>query len=107
MKKNRDPNVFPDPDMYRPSRFHGISPPMPTQPVDIPGTPLYSFLPFGAGGRSCVGQRLAVAEALQIMSAVMKSFHIRIPDDMPPVEEFSSISLKPRGMRLIFEKRNS
>eukprot|EP00038_Savillea_parva_P004469 m.138086 g.138086 ORF g.138086 m.138086 type:complete len:542 (+) comp11478_c0_seq1:1842-3467(+) len=107
MKKNRDPNVFPDPDTYRPSRFRGVSPPKPGQPVDIPGTRSYSFLPFGAGGRSCVGQRLAIAEALQIISAVMKTFTIRVPDGHPPVTEYSSISLRPKGMRLIFEKRTN
>jgi len=106
MQVNRNPKWYPEPDEFRPSRFAGVGPPKPSQPVGVPGAPEFAFLPFGAGSRTCVGQRLAVLEAVQILSAVMKAFTVRLPENAPTVFEHSSITLRPKGMRLVFEKRS-
>lgn len=41
-----DPNVFPDPECYDPERF---------QDSDTKSAYGFSYLPFGAGPRSCIG----------------------------------------------------
>jgi cytochrome P450 len=106
MGPNRNAKWFAEPDEFRPTRFTGIGLPKPSQPIGAPGAPDFAFLPFGAGSRTCIGQRLAVLEAVQILSAVMKNFSVRLPADAPVVIEHSSITLRPKGLRLIFEKRN-
>ena len=91
--------------MFKPARFKGKGPPKPSQPVGVPGAPDFAFMPFGAGGRTCVGQRLAVLEAVQILSGVLKKFDVRMPTDTPNVVEHCAITLRPKGMRLQFAKR--
>lgn len=105
MELNRNPKWYPEPEEFRPARFIGVGPPKPSLPVGAPGAPQFAFLPFGAGSRTCVGQRLAILEAVQILSGVMKRFTVHLPSDPPVVVEHSSITLRPKGMRLIFEKR--
>lgn len=41
-----DPNVFPDPERYDPERF---------QESDTKSAYGFSYLPFGSGPRSCIG----------------------------------------------------
>ena len=45
--EHRDPARFPEPDRYRPARWRTIRP------------SAFEYLPFGAGGHSCVGKALA------------------------------------------------
>lgn len=57
--EHRNPNVFPDPNEFRPSRWRDLRP-----------SP-YSFLPFGIGQRRCIGARFA---DLQIRTTLKLAF---------------------------------
>ncbi|KAK8764669.1 hypothetical protein V5799_032723 [Amblyomma americanum] len=48
---HRDPEIFPDPDNFVPERFSD---------ANVDAIKPYSYLPFGAGPRNCVGMRLAL-----------------------------------------------
>lgn len=51
---HHDPQVFPEPQHFRPDRWIDLTPPP------------YSYLPYGAGPRTCVGATFA-AQALRLM----------------------------------------
>lgn len=60
---HRDPNIFPDPEMFDPERF--------ANPGDIP---LYSYIPFSAGPRNCIGNKKTVYELLNGMPTFVCDF---------------------------------
>uniref|UniRef100_A0A8C9E8G0 Steroid 17-alpha-hydroxylase/17,20 lyase n=1 Tax=Phocoena sinus TaxID=42100 RepID=A0A8C9E8G0_PHOSS len=69
------------PDLFMPERF-----------LDPTGTklisPSLSYLPFGAGPRSCIGEMLARQELFLFMTWLLQRFDLEIPDDgkLPSLE---------------------
>lgn len=83
-------------------RFIAHHDPHVSLPVGAPKDgPRFAFLPFGAGARTCIGQRLAVLEAIQLLGSIAKHFKIELPKgEQQPVSEHLSITLRPIGLRL-------
>uniref|UniRef100_G3R9P7 Steroid 17-alpha-hydroxylase/17,20 lyase n=1 Tax=Gorilla gorilla gorilla TaxID=9595 RepID=G3R9P7_GORGO len=69
------------PDQFMPERFLN---PAGTQLI----SPSVSYLPFGAGPRSCVGEILARQELFLIMAWLLQRFDLEVPDDgqLPSLE---------------------
>ncbi|NP_001268860.1 steroid 17-alpha-hydroxylase/17,20 lyase precursor [Mesocricetus auratus] len=65
------------PDRFMPERF-----------LDPTGshliTPSLSYLPFGAGARSCIGEVLARQELFLFMAHLLQRFDLDVPDDEQP-----------------------
>ncbi len=68
---HRNPRWFPDPDRFDPERF--------SQDAKRTQTP-YSYIPFGAGGRRCLGESFAEFEGLLILATIASQFHLRLVD---------------------------
>ncbi|XP_037069468.1 cytochrome P450 4c3-like [Pollicipes pollicipes] len=64
---HRDPRHWADPDRFEPERF---------QPERSAGRHPYSYLPFSAGPRNCIGQRFALMEEKAVISAVLREFRV-------------------------------
>jgi len=82
----RDPRYFPDPDVFDPERF-------------APGradrlTP-YSYIVFGAGARTCIGNTLATMELTLLAATVLQRYRL-VLDQGPPDLELN-IVLRPKG----------
>jgi cytochrome P450 family 135 len=58
---HRRPDVYPEPDAFRPERFLG---------EDAPGT--YEWLPFGGGIRRCLGASFALYEMRIVLETVVR-----------------------------------
>jgi cytochrome P450 family 135 len=58
---HRRPDVYPDPDAFRPERFLG---------EDVPST--YEWLPFGGGIRRCLGASFAQYEMRIVLSTILR-----------------------------------
>ena len=62
----------------------------------------YSCLPFGTGARMCVGRRLSETKIQLITAHLCKRARIHLQRE--PIPTFESLLL-PRGLHLLFEKR--
>ena len=70
--------------------------------------PLFGFAPFGAGKRTCPGQRLALLESTIILSSLIKHFQIELANPNKTVRDLSDITLGPKdGLYLKLKKRNT
>ena len=68
---HRNPQWFPDPDRFDPERFSTESP---------AHRPAFSYLPFGGGGRRCLGESFAELEGILIMATVASRVHLQLAD---------------------------
>lgn len=65
--------LWQDPDLFCPARF------MPGQPPPA----RFTFLPFGAGPRICVGAQFAMTEAILVLAAIAGRFRVTRADTRP------------------------
>ncbi|XP_057793546.1 beta-amyrin 6-beta-monooxygenase-like [Salvia miltiorrhiza] len=68
---HKNPDYFPEPERFDPSRFEGSGPPP------------YTFVPFGGGPRMCAGREYARLEMLVMMHNVVTRFKLEkvIPNE--------------------------
>ena len=99
---NRDPKVWgEDAEEFRPERFDpGYGEPMrrlrPSQPVGVPNGPPFGFVPFGAGQRTCVGQRLALMEGTMLLASIVKNFSFELAGAAKEVVACADVTLGPK-----------
>lgn len=88
---HRDPTVWPDPDRFDPDRF---------APGQAKTRPPHAYKPFGTGQRACIGRQFALHEAVLALGLVLHRYDL-IPDDGYRLQIAESLTLKPRGFRLL------
>ncbi len=62
---HRRPDVYPDPEAFRPERF-----------LDQPSDP-YTWIPFGGGTRRCLGASFALYEMQMVLSTILARARLR------------------------------
>jgi cytochrome P450 len=87
---HRHVRLWERPDAFMPSRFLGEEPPR------------FSFMPFGAGPRVCVGAQFALTEASLVLAMLAQRFEIALADDRPvlPVAVITTQPDHPATFRL-------
>jgi cytochrome P450 len=81
---HRHHKLWRDPDAFDPSRFLPDAPPLPR----------FTYLPFGAGPRVCVGAQFALAEATLALAALTRAFQIT-REDTTPVLPVAIVTTQP------------
>jgi cytochrome P450 len=81
---HRHRKLWRDPDAFDPGRF------MP----DAPAVPRFSYLPFGAGPRVCVGAQFALTEAVLVLAMLVQRFKFALADSRP-VQPVAIVTTQP------------
>jgi cytochrome P450 len=66
------PDVFAEPDEFRPERF---------TPEAKAALPKGAYVPFGGGSRTCIGMRFGQLEVRTIATLILQRFTMTLPDD--------------------------
>lgn len=84
MALHRRPDLYPDPDAFRPERFLGDG---------VPGT--YEWTPFGGGVRRCLGASFALLEMRIILAALLAERRLEPGSSRPETQKRRSLVLAP------------
>lgn len=84
---HRDPEHWPEPDRFDPERF---------APARAAGRERLAFIPFGAGGRACIGNHFAMMEGTLAAVMLLQRYRARrtVEAEIPPA---AASTLKPKG----------
>jgi cytochrome P450 len=77
------PDLFPDPEAFRPERF------LDEQPH------AYSWIPFGGGVRRCIGAAFAQYEIRTVLRTVLERARLSAPDPAPERQRSRHVTLVP------------
>ena len=81
---HRRPDLWPDPEAFRPERFLG-------QPLRT------GYLPFGQGPRLCIGREFALGEMVLVLAELLREHGVGVPTGWTrPVPE-AKVAVHPRG----------
>uniref|UniRef100_A0A2M4ARZ3 Putative cytochrome p450 4d1 n=1 Tax=Anopheles triannulatus TaxID=58253 RepID=A0A2M4ARZ3_9DIPT len=92
---HHNPDYFPQPELFLPERFEQVEPRNP-----------FSYIPFSAGSRNCIGQKFALNELKTVVAKVLRECKVELPDpDFEPKLKLELILKPVDGMHLRFIAR--
>ncbi|XP_022690492.1 cytochrome P450 4V2-like [Varroa jacobsoni] len=95
---HRDPTVFPCPEEFIPERFG----------ADAASRKPFTFVPFSAGPRNCIGQRFALLEEKITLCHLLARYDWISLDPRDKLQLVSNIVLRPRSkIRVVFRARKT
>ncbi|XP_077525343.1 cytochrome P450 3A8-like [Amblyomma americanum] len=82
---HHDPDYFPDPHVFRPERFMS---------ENASNIQPFTYLPFGAGPRNCVGMRLGLhAAKMAVLHSVLNAQFVRTDKTKVPLDFFKGFGV--------------
>ena len=84
---HRRPDLWPDPDAFRPERFLGDAEKQ---------LPRCAYMPFGAGPRVCIGNHFALLEAHLLLATIARRLRFDALSSAPPRPE-PLVTLRPEN----------
>lgn len=93
---HRDERYFSDPERFDPDRWTSEA---------RASRPRFSYFPFGAGARQCIGESFAWMEGILMLATIAQRWRPRLAPGHP-VQLQPLITLRPKyGMKMILEER--
>ncbi|NEU11709.1 cytochrome P450 [Methylobacterium sp. BTF04] len=94
---HRHSTLWDDPAAFVPDRFLG---------ENRAAIPRFSYLPFGAGPRVCIGQSFSLQEAVTVLAHIVRATRFTLAADHPPVTPLHRVTLRPEhGLRMNAQSR--
>ncbi|CAH1159369.1 unnamed protein product [Phaedon cochleariae] len=96
-KIHRLPDIYPNPDKFDPDNF---------LPERTANRHYYSFIPFSAGPRSCVGRKYAMLKLKILLSTILRNYRVRSDIQEKDFQLQADIILKrAEGFKIKLEPR--
>jgi hypothetical protein len=94
---NRLPEVFSEPDEWKPQRWTDF---------DVRKLPPYSFIGFGAGIHTCMGESFAFSQIKTILAVLLSTYECEMTGPLPPAN-YDAMVVMPHGPNLVRFRRRS
>ncbi|WP_185806988.1 cytochrome P450 [Bacillus sp. HMF5848] len=95
---HRSPLFFKEAEMFWPDRFN--------KQEGMAEVPTYSYVPFGAGSRGCIGSQFALMEAVLIMAVVGQRASLQLYGSREHITPEPLVSLRVKGnLKMKISKR--
>ncbi|KAM9492992.1 cytochrome P450 3A27-like [Salvelinus alpinus] len=97
---HRDPEIWSDPQEFKPERFSKEN----KESIDP-----YTYMPFGAGPRNCIGMRFALIMIKLAMVEILQSFTFSVCDEteIPLEMDIQGMLMPKRPIKLRLEPRSN
>ncbi|KAI6661529.1 Cytochrome P450 4B1-like [Oopsacas minuta] len=87
-----NPTVWQEPSKFDPNRF---------SKENMEGKHPYSFIPFSAGARNCIGQHFALAEMKVLSIKLLRSYEFSLEPGYEMIRETTTVLTQKGGLSLI------
>jgi cytochrome P450 len=93
----RHPDFWPEPEKFDPSRF---------TPEHSRGRNPWSYVPFSAGQRQCIGNTFSLVESVVLLAQLLQRFEVRLDPSVREVQPQALITVRPdRPVRVTLQAR--
>jgi cytochrome P450 len=93
----RHPDFWPEPEKFDPSRF---------TPEHSRGRNSWSYVPFSAGQRQCIGNTFSLVESVVLLAQLLQRFEVRLDPSVREVQPQALITVRPdRPVRVTLQAR--
>ncbi|MEO7456891.1 MAG: cytochrome P450 [Gemmatimonadaceae bacterium] len=96
---HRDPRWWPDAERFMPERW------LAGGSATSPDRPKFSYFPFGAGTRVCIGEQFAWMEAILALATIARRWKLRLAAGHPVVPQPIVTLRAKHGMRMVTHAR--
>jgi len=93
---HRDAAVFPAPHAFRPGRWL-----LPSDSEEVRRRGPYSFVPFIAGPRNCIGQKFAMQEATVMLAMLLSRYELVPLPGAPPMQPVVAVIMQPSRLAVL------
>lgn len=91
---HQPPDLYPKPKLFKPKRF-----------LERQFSP-YEFLPFGGGGRRCIGEALAQFEMKLVLATMLSHYRLAMADQSSEYPQRRGVTFAPtRGVQMVLEEK--